>query len=306
MPKILVVDDDKSLTDSIVERLSLVGHKCAVRKNGNDALAALDAGQLDLVVLDIMLPDISGFEVCRRIRANIETCTIPILFLSAMSGQEEIEHGLAQGADDYLAKPFSFPDLVRRVGSLITSNGQGRGPDKQTSLPGPKGTKFEIQRRINAKQEFGLIYIELMGIGDFARHRNADARDLILRHFARALNLCGKKLNADQYFAGHMGGGHYVCIVPPAQLAAFCGGVRNVWEEHLPKLLSSIEGENVSQEQAMKRASAHGALLAPLFCATIHHPKEKQSSRDLFGIVSNLRENALASGGAGIYIDRRS
>ena len=307
MANILIVDDDPILINSMASRLKMAGHRCNKQVDGERALEDVDLETVNLLILDVMLLGVSGFEICRRVRSDPETCALPILFLSAMDSQEEIEHGLAQGADDYLTKPFWFPELVKRVGSLLANNGNLYLIDTQTELPGPKATKIEIQAHINKKKNFGLVYVELLGLGDIFRRFGADARGMALRHFSRGLQVCGEELESDLFKLGHMGGGHFACIIHPAQVSPFCTNVSKVWKKHLPKLFATIDPEgDTSDAKATRRAETRSAVLDTLICATTQDTNNAMNFRELFEVLSNLRKNALNCGGSSMFIDRRS
>jgi CheY-like chemotaxis protein len=291
----------------MASRLKMAGHRCNKQIDGEQALKDVDLDSVDLLILDVMLPGMSGFELCRRVRSDAQSSGLPILFLSAMDSQEEIEHGLAQGADDYLTKPFSFPELVKRVGSLLAANGQDELIEPQTELPGPNATKLEIQSLINQNKGFGLVYVELLGLGELFRTSGATARAMALRHFARGLSICSEQLHADLFKAGHMGGGHFPCILHPAEVNSFSTNVSKVWNNHLPKLFAAIdEGQNVSEAKAAPRAETRGTALDIRICATTQDANSNMNFRELFEVLSNLRKSAAANGGIGIFIDRRT
>lgn len=114
--KILVVDDEASITEFVSYNLRKEGYDVAVAANGDDALKLAEATAFDLVVLDVMLPGIDGYEVCRRLRAKSQ---VPVLFLSARDTELDKVVGLEIGGDDYLAKPFGVRELTARVKALL-------------------------------------------------------------------------------------------------------------------------------------------------------------------------------------------
>jgi two-component system OmpR family response regulator/two-component system alkaline phosphatase synthesis response regulator PhoP len=119
MEKILVVDDEAAIAELISFNLSKAGYEVYVAGDGPSAMHAIQEQSPDLVVLDIMLPGMDGFEVCRQIRSNPITSHIPILFLTAR--REEVDRivGLELGADDYVTKPFSPRELMARVKAIL-------------------------------------------------------------------------------------------------------------------------------------------------------------------------------------------
>ena len=118
--RILVIEDEKNLNDIIVKRLILEKYGVDTCFNGNDALEYIFSTEYDVIVSDIMLPGIDGFEILKRIREKgIKT---PVLLLTALDGIEDRVKGLDYGADDYLVKPFSFDELMARIRVLLRRN----------------------------------------------------------------------------------------------------------------------------------------------------------------------------------------
>ena len=119
MTRILVVEDDPSIRMGLEDTLAAKGYEVDVVGRGTDGAERALAGRYDLVVLDVMLPDIDGFEVCRRIRASKTARTLPVIMLSARGAELDRVRGLELGADDYVTKPFSLMELLARVASVL-------------------------------------------------------------------------------------------------------------------------------------------------------------------------------------------
>src|SRR5712671_5717316 len=117
--RILIVEDEEPLTLLLRYNLEAEGYRVDVAARGDDAEIRLKEGLPDLVVLDWMLPGISGIELCRRLRAHSDTERLPIIMLTARGEESERVRGLATGADDYMVKPFSVPELIARVRALL-------------------------------------------------------------------------------------------------------------------------------------------------------------------------------------------
>jgi two-component system, OmpR family, phosphate regulon response regulator PhoB len=119
MHRVLIVEDDADINATLQEALRLVGYDVVGATTGEAAFAEVARRCPDLVLLDQMLPDIDGVEICRRLRAEPRTKRVPIIFLTARAGEEARVRGLAAGADDYVVKPFSMQELVLRVRGLL-------------------------------------------------------------------------------------------------------------------------------------------------------------------------------------------
>jgi len=122
-PRILVVDDEPSITDLVATVLRYEGFQVQTAATGRKALTAVTSFRPHLVVLDVMLPDLDGFEVQRRLAAD--GTRVPILFLTARDSTEDTVRGLTMGADDYVTKPFSLEELVARVRAILRRIGDG-------------------------------------------------------------------------------------------------------------------------------------------------------------------------------------
>ena len=119
MPRILIVEDESALTLLLRYNLEAAQYTVETASRGDEAEIRLSENPPDLVILDWMLPGLSGIELCRRLRARAETRQMPIIILTARGEESERIRGLATGADDYIVKPFSVPELIARVNALL-------------------------------------------------------------------------------------------------------------------------------------------------------------------------------------------
>ena len=118
-PRVLIVEDEQALNLLLRYNLESEGFDVEIVERGDDAETRIRENQPDLLILDWMLPGVSGIEICRRLRARPETKQLPILMLTARGEETERIRGLATGADDYVVKPFSLPELLARVHALL-------------------------------------------------------------------------------------------------------------------------------------------------------------------------------------------
>jgi len=122
--RVLIVDDEEAIRDAVAYSLRAEGLDVDCRPDGTSALEAVRKGRFELLVLDLMLPDLSGVEVARRVRAESD---VPILMLTARDTEADLVLGFEAGADDYVSKPFSMAELVSRVRAIIRRGSRG-GP----------------------------------------------------------------------------------------------------------------------------------------------------------------------------------
>lgn len=117
--KVLIAEDEPSIVLSLEFLLKEAGHEVVVARDGTEALRLAGTVRPDLVLLDVMLPSVDGFEVCRHLRENAETRGIRILMLTARGRQSEVEKGLMAGADAYMTKPFATRELIGTISRLL-------------------------------------------------------------------------------------------------------------------------------------------------------------------------------------------
>ncbi len=126
--RILVVEDEEAILDIVTQALRRNGYETTSASDGDMALEKALSLRPDLVILDLMLPKMDGWEVCRRLRAEKETASTPILMLTARRDERDVVEGLELGADDYMKKPFSLTELVARVKALLRRAGPPEEP----------------------------------------------------------------------------------------------------------------------------------------------------------------------------------
>ncbi len=131
-PRVLVVDDEEHITELLAMALGYQGFDVERAASGRQALDAVARRSPDLIVLDVMLPDLDGFEVARRLRLDEGAATrVPVIFLTAKDTTQDKVHGLRLGSDDYVTKPFSIEELIERVKAVLRrSSGSGAGEQK--------------------------------------------------------------------------------------------------------------------------------------------------------------------------------
>ncbi len=152
LQRILVVEDEPSLGDTIKLNLELEGYKAHLVTDGKTALKTFKSERFNLIVLDVMLPELDGFSVCEAIR--LENSNIPILFLTAKNASQDRVNGLKLGADDYLTKPFNLEEFLLRIQNLLkrSNTSSSATPVEEYEL-GKKKIKFGLMQIIDEKGE---------------------------------------------------------------------------------------------------------------------------------------------------------
>jgi two-component system alkaline phosphatase synthesis response regulator PhoP len=178
---VLVVEDDSDIAQLVVHYLDKAGFSTEVVSSGRDALAAIATRPPDLLILDLMLPQVDGLEICRIARSNDLTAAMPIIMLTARAEESDRVIGLELGADDYLAKPFSPNELVARVRALLRRAKRGSPPPGLTIAYGPIAVDSSQHTVLVAGVEVSLTAKEFLLLEYLLQHRGRVlSRDLLL------------------------------------------------------------------------------------------------------------------------------
>ncbi|MEJ5199965.1 MAG: response regulator transcription factor [Anaerolineae bacterium] len=174
--KILLVDDDPNLRDTLALNLRGAGYQVVTAADGASALALAQAEKPDLVILDLMLPELDGLSVCRSLR---QASDVPVLVLTARTGELDKIVGLESGADDYMTKPFSLGELQARIRALLRRASPRRVSDELVS--GDLTLNLISRRAFLAGRELALSPKEFSLLAELMRHQGAVlSRDLLL------------------------------------------------------------------------------------------------------------------------------
>lgn len=119
MPRILVAEDEKDIRELIAFTLRFAGFDVLLATNGAEAVEVAEVEKPDLVILDVRMPRMSGYEACRRLKENPQTASLPVVFLSAKGQDSEIQQGLESGAEEYILKPFAPDELIQQVRDIL-------------------------------------------------------------------------------------------------------------------------------------------------------------------------------------------
>jgi len=236
MYKVVIADDEKDIAELVAESLSQRGFECHQVHRGDDALEKAKEVKPDLLILDIFMPGKNGYEVCREVRRHSMLFPVPILLLSAIGSEPEILYGLAQGGDDYIPKPFDVNDLALRARKLAERYVRSREAGNDGRLPGRDSTLKKITNRLGRGDDFALCYAEVRGLGIASRRYGSELCDAIVNMAGKTLCNCVTELGIYDSFIGHLGGGHFVCLVDTDRFEVYCRHVTEDFVESLQKL----------------------------------------------------------------------
>lgn len=241
-PKILVVEDDFDISNMLKIYFTSQDFEVDIASRGSHAMEKTRQGLPHLIILDIMLPDIDGYEVCRQLRTNKRTSHIPIIFLTQKDERSDKLQGLELGADDYITKPFDIEELKLRVKNAIARAERDSLTDPRSGLP--SGRLIENQLRdIIRKEAWCYIDLQIDHFEAFKDSYGFVAGDDVLRFAAIMINEVIEDMGNIEDFIGHTGGNNFVLISSEDNWNAILEVIKNRFKEEVLAHYNFIDRE---------------------------------------------------------------
>jgi PleD family two-component response regulator len=230
--RLMIVEDDPDISNMLRIYFQSQDYDVAVAQRGEDALEMCRQQLPHIIVLDIMLPDMDGYDVCRHLRGNLRTSHIPIIFLTQKDERSDKIHGLELGADDYITKPFDLEELKLRVKSAMTRAQYTSLTNPTTGLP--SGRLIEDQlRQLMRRDSWGIVYAGIQGFGAFNEVYGFVAGEEVLRFTAMVLGKAVDSVGTPDDFIGHVGGDDFLVITGKELVAPIVEDLRRRFDTEI-------------------------------------------------------------------------
>jgi PleD family two-component response regulator len=290
--RILVVEDDPDIGNMLQTYFESQGFEISVAVRGQEALSLTRHTLPHLIVLDIILPDLDGYEVCRQLRSSSRTGHIPILFLTQRDERRDRIAGLELGADDYITKPFDIEELRLRVVNAMTRAEQESLTDPCTGLP----TSRQIQTRLEEilpRKGWSMLNCRLMNFDSYRSAFGDIASDDFLRFASDLILQTVDELGAPDDFIGYSGGDSFIIVTEEARAGSLEAQLKDRFKQSIPGKYSYVD----QQRGYLTVRNATGAEirmpLVSLAVATVH------SSQHNFKDIRQITELAASAGQTG-------
>ncbi|MDQ3007303.1 MAG: response regulator [Chloroflexota bacterium] len=246
--KILIVEDDLDVAEMLNAYFRVQGYEVFTVNWGEDGVRAAQTVLPDLLILDIRLPDIDGYEVARRVRTDRRTNEIPIIFLTEKRERIDRLQGFEVGADDYITKPFDVQELRLRVRNALKRVSQGSLTNPVSGLPEGPLVEERLSEVIH-KSGWALLHISINNLDSFREAYGFVASDDVLRAISLMIHNTMKETGSPEDFLGHMSPTNFAVVISPSNLAPFQERIRSRLEQSLDYFYPIKDREQASQRQ---------------------------------------------------------
>jgi diguanylate cyclase (GGDEF)-like protein len=238
---VLVVDDSSTIREIVRSWLSKAGFTVVIASDGLEALNKLEEIIPDLILLDIEMPRLNGYDTCREIRNNLRTSNVPVIMLTSRADVDDKIMGLEFGADDYVTKPCDSRELTARVEANIRRSTQEREASPLTGLPGNVQIHDQIEKRIKLGRSFALFYLDIDNFKCFNDGCGFTQGDKVIRVLADMITDTVSKMGNPTDFVGHIGGDDFILISSPEKVDSICREIIQKFDSQVPNLYSEAD-----------------------------------------------------------------
>ncbi|HNA60050.1 MAG TPA: response regulator, partial [Elusimicrobiota bacterium] len=311
-PRILVIDDEANLPIFLKDFLEESGFEVSMCYTGKTAMRTALENPPDAIILDVDLPDIDGYSLCRSMRRTSTLRTVPIVMLTALADQRNEIAGLKAGADDYLTKPIDTERLLARLNNAISRNIRELDANPLTHLPGNTSIIQEMERQLHQQNPFAVIYADLNNFKAFNDRYGFLRGDQAIKLAAQCLVLSvekGASLSAGlvgSWFIGHVGGDDFIVILPADQAEDTCKEIISKFDTQVPNLYDEedrqrgfILGKNRQGQPLQYPFIGMALVIVSNGDKRFTHPGEISS------MASELKSFAKSFGKSAYVLDRR-
>ena len=304
---ILIADDDEDIVRFVEVNLRLEGFEVVTAFDGEQALHNAYDVHPDLILLDVMMPKVDGFEVCQRLRSDGRTKNISIIMLTAKSLSADKVVGLTAGADDYMIKPFDPIELVARVKSALRRSKEMRAINPLTQLPGNVQIQDEVTQKVQSGETFAVMYIDIDDFKAFNDYYGFLRGDEAIKLLARCASEAVTEHGGKGSFVGHIGGDDLVAVVEADAAETTAKSLLETWDREVVQLYDPADVSNgyIDVTDRQKQMHRYGIATLSIGIATNVH-RQITSHWEASEIASEMKQFAKRQEGSQYAIDRRT
>ncbi len=305
--RILVVDDDPDILQFVQINLELDGFRVETAPGGRQALERASENPPDLMLLDIMMPEIDGLTVLRRMRSNPTTGSVPVIILSARSLAEDRVKGLDLGADDYITKPFDLEELVARVRTVLRRSQQMRDLSPLTGLPGNFRISEALESRVDSGNPLAVVHSDLDNFKAFNDHYGFMRGDTVIKFTAKVLLDAATATTHGDVFVGHVGGDDFVSIVHADDMKAYCEDIIARFDDGILDYYDTADALQGYIEVTDRKGERHAYPICSLSMGVAStETKALTSEWEASSVAAEMKEVAKSIPGTNYQVDRRT
>ncbi|MDP8958114.1 MAG: response regulator [Actinomycetota bacterium] len=305
--KILIADDDPDVVQFVRVSLEMEGFSVETASDGREALSKTLASPPDLVLLDVMMPEMDGLAVLRHLRTRPAAPNVPVILLTARVLPEDLVVGLELGADDYITKPFDPHELLARVKTVMRRAKSMRDMSPLTGLPGNFRISEELEARVRSNAPLALVHADLDNFKPFNDHYGFMRGDQVIKFLAHSLLEGAAETGDPNAFVGHIGGDDFVAVIDPNLVEDFCKASLRIFDDGVLDFYDTPDALRGYIEVTDRRGEQHAFPIASVSMGVATNLHRRITSQwEASAIAVEMKEFAKRKRGSAYEIDRRT
>ncbi len=304
---IFILDDDPHIVELTRTFLYYKGFQVTTAFTAQEGFDLIRKERPDLILLDIMLPDMNGNDLCRRLKANSALWHIPVIHFTALSDINDKVQGMASGADDYITKPFEPEELLARIKMVLQRTSNVLDANPLSRLPGNASIYQQIQKLLESENYFAICYLDIDHFKSFNDEYGFQMGDVVLKKVADLLVHIVLQMGNSEDFVGHVGGDDFVFTTSIEKVDMICQEVI----KHFDEIIYPLYSEEIRQKGYIIQRSRVGRFnKTPLMSISIavitNENKPLHHIAEINTLAADLKKYAKSKPGSNYVKDARS
>ncbi len=304
--KVLLVDDNENERFLWREIVTGFGYEVRALSSGRQALEFLRGHLPDLILLDLKMPELSGLEVCRRIRNHPRLRTVPVIMLTSSDDLGDKLKGFENGVDDYITKEMDLQEIEKRIEAVLKRYQQSIDTNPLTRLPGNNAIQYEIAQRLETQAPLAVAYCDLDHFKAFNDAYGFAEGDRVIRFTARILQEAVEKRGNPDDFLGHIGGDDFIFLSTPPRVQSICRLALRSFEQGIAQFYSSQDmqrGYFVAQNRQGEQQKF--PLISISIAVVTNENRVIRSLGEISHLAGELKKKAKSQPGNVFVVDQR-
>ncbi len=304
--RILLVDDDPLMRHIVIAALAKDNYEVVEADSGSEGLAKAQAVHPDLILLDVMMPDVDGYEVCHRLRAASTTANVPIIMLTALGEINEKVRGMQMGADDYITKPFDPRELRSRVLAHLRRSKRDLSASPLTNLPGNPIIEQVIEARLDTHDPLAVLYVDLTFFKSYNDTYGWIKGDRIIKMLSALILEVVISLGGQDDFVGHVGGDDFVIISTPDHAGPVAQEIIRRFDTEIVRFYSEADRARGYLEVSDRQGNTfHAPIMSIAIAIVANCQRELVHVTQVADVAAELKRYVKSIPGSHYAFDRR-
>lgn len=304
-PRILLADDEPDLLLFMKDTLERHGFDVSTAPDGEQALRAIRKNPPDIAVLDLKMPLLDGFDVCRQLREDPAFEHLPVIILSASGTRDNKVKGLDLGVDDFITKSMDIQELLARIRMILKRNKQGLDANPLTRLPGNISIETHIEDALRSGAPLAVLYLDLNQFKAYNDAYGYDSGDRVIKATAQLLLRLTRE-KGSRNFLGHIGGDDFIVISDPSRMEALAERIIREFDALAPEFYNEEDRKKGHITSLDRQGAVREFPFLSVSIGICHNAQRKLSSyAQISQMGTELKKAAKKSAGSACVIDRR-